>query len=273
MFIPQLVKSHASPVYSSLSDMIILNPEDHTAVKFLLTSFPYLDIMASVSLRAKRCLDLNHEFLLEGNCIQLDQLFGCENWALLLLSKINELDTWKMECEKNGKLSIAELAKRASKIEDELEVRLDKIPLRDGDQSQKPSSRTHIDDNTSSELTRIFALSGLTYLHIVVSGPHPDLPEIVASVSRTVHAFEKLSNKDLLPNMVWPFCVTGCMVSEDKQDVFRALISAGSTQQAAFGTFRRACEIVEKCWKTRTTGTTCEWSSVMESMGQQILLV
>lgn len=229
--------------------------------------------MASVSLRAKTCLDLNHEVLLEGNSIQLDQLFGCENWALLLLSKINALDTWKRECEKNGKLSIAELAKRGSRIEDELEVRLDKMPLHDEDQSQKLSGRTRIGDNTSSEITRIFALSGLTYLHVVVSGPHPDLPEIVDSVSRTVHAFEKLSSKDLLQNTVWPFCVTGCMVSEDKQDVFRALISAGRTQRGTFGTFRRACEIVEKCWKTRTTGTTCEGSSVMESMGQQILLV
>jgi hypothetical protein len=164
------------------------------------------------------------------------------------------LDTWRRECEKNGKLSIAELAKRASKIEDELEVRLDKMPLRRGDRSQKLSGSTHIGDNMSSELISILALSELKYLHIVVSGPHPDLPEIVGSVSRAVHTFEKLSNKDLLQNTVWPFCVTGCMVSEDKQDVFRALISAGSTQRTAFGTFRRACEIVEKCWKTRTTG-------------------
>ena len=200
-------------------------------------------------------------------------MFGCENWALLLLSKINALDIWKIECEKNGKLSIAELAKRASRIEDELEVRLGKMPLHDEDQSQKLPGRTCIGDNTSSGITRIFALSGLTYLHVVVSGPHPDLPEIVDSVSWTVHAFEKLSNKDLLQNTVWPFCVTGCMVSEYKQGVFRAFISAGRTQRSTFGTFGRACEIVEKCWKTRTTRKTFEWLSMMESMGQQILLV
>ena len=50
---------------------------------------------------------------------------------LLLLSKINALDTWKIECENNGKLSLAELAKRASTIEDELEVRLSKMPPHD----------------------------------------------------------------------------------------------------------------------------------------------
>jgi len=127
----------------------------------------------------ERASDLNHEFLLEGNDIQRDRLLGCENLTMLLLSKINPLDTWQRGCEKNGKLNIAELAKRASKIEDELELRLDKMPLRGGDQSHKLSGRTHIGDNMSSELTSILALSGLTYLHIVVSGPHPDLPEII----------------------------------------------------------------------------------------------
>jgi hypothetical protein len=74
----------------------------------------------------ERASDLNHEFLLEGNDIQRDRLLGCENLTMLLLSKINPLDTWQRGCEKNGKLNIAELAKRASKIEDELELRLDK---------------------------------------------------------------------------------------------------------------------------------------------------
>jgi hypothetical protein len=128
------------------------------------------------------------------------------------------------------------------------------MPLRGGDQSHKLSGRTHIGDNMSSESTSILTLSGLTYLHIVVSGPHPDLPEIVGNVSWTVHAFDKLSIKDLLQNIVWPFRVAECMISEDKQDVFRALISAGSTQRAASGTFRRGCEILERCWKTRQQG-------------------
>ena len=135
-----------------------------------------------------------------------------------------------------------------------------------GDQSHKLSGRTHIGDNTSSDLTRIFALSGLTYLHIVVSEPHPDLPEIIGSVSQTVHEFEKLSNKNLLQNSLAILCNWMHGIGGWTRRL-RALISAGSTQRAAFGTFRRACEIVEKCWKTRTTGTTCEWSSLMENMG------
>lgn len=100
-----------------------------------------------------RVSELNHEILLEWNSIQLDQLLGCENWKLLLPSKINALDTWQRECKTNGKLSIANLAKRASKIEDELKVTLDKMPLRGGDQSKKLSGPTHIGDNTSSEFT------------------------------------------------------------------------------------------------------------------------
>jgi hypothetical protein len=59
----------------------------------------------------------------------------------------------------------------------------------------------------------------------VVSGAHPDLPEINDSVGRAMDALGALRDRKLLARVVWPACVTGCMVSEDKQNAFRNLVA------------------------------------------------
>lgn len=95
---------------------------------------------------------------------------------MLLILEASKLDDWKRECEKNRRLSVAELVRRGTKIETDINQGLAILD------SHRPSQR-QIDSSIATEaqilvVTECFALAALTYIHVVVSGPHPDLPEL-----------------------------------------------------------------------------------------------
>ena len=126
---------------------------------------------------------------------------------------------------------------------------------------------------TCTEITKIFALSAMTYLHVVVSGAHPELPEIMASISKTVAAFQRLTDKKMLRNLVWPFCISGCLAREEQHGIFRDLISAAEITQSTIGTCLEAFKIMEECWEARKTcSCNYDWVSVMNKRGQYVLL-
>ena len=255
-----------------LKDICFLSPEDHFAIELLLGAFLWLDILAHVSTRAKLSSQFNHEVLLERGNIQLESLFGCKNWAMLLIFKVSKLDNWKRECEENRRLSVAELVRQGAKIEAALNQGLAGISSQNTSQMRTSSNFTPEDQ--CSAITEVFALAALTYLHVVVSGAHPDLPEINDSVARAMDALGALRDRKLLARVVWPACVTGCMVSEDKQNTFRDLVAVECFAQGVLGTLPQAHDIIEHCWKEREAGAgNCEWFSAMKSIGLHLPLV
>jgi hypothetical protein len=50
------------------------------------------------------------------------------------------------------------------------------------------------------------------------------LPEIQNSVSNTLEAFRVLPDPTLLRNLVWPFCIIGCMASKKNEEFFNIAI-------------------------------------------------
>jgi hypothetical protein len=74
-----------------------------------------------------------------------------------------------------------------------------------------------------------------------------------------------MTELNLLRNLVWPFCITGCLASEGKYGFFRGFICAANTKERDIGTCVEAFEIVEECWRLRKAGSRgCDWAFVME---------
>lgn len=144
-----------------------------------------------------------------------------------------------------------ELIKRGSQIEARLRAKLADI--------EKESPTGFSSDNTSgilfapasSEITKIFALSAMTYLYIVISGAYPGLPESIESVSATINAFQSLTDSKLLRNLVSPFCISGCLSLDGQQAISRDLASAAEITQSTVGTCFEALKIMEECWEIR----------------------
>ncbi|KAK9326943.1 hypothetical protein V1520DRAFT_376242 [Lipomyces starkeyi] len=96
-----------------------------------------------------------------------------------------------------------------------------------------------------AEISKIFTLSANTYLRVVISGAHPELPEITESVSETVLAFKSLKDPRLLRNAIWLFCISGCLALEEQQSFFRDLVTAADIAQWTVGTCFEAFKIIE----------------------------
>jgi hypothetical protein len=253
-----------------------LDSEDDSAIRFLLGSFISFDIISCASTRSSPFLGLDHKLILERAGIHLENLTGCENWAMVFIFEISLLDKWKKEAERAYKLSIVELTKRGSQIEERLQERLADIENRPKSSIGASSGNSSgiLSASVHTEITKIFALSAMTYLHVVISGAYPEVPEITKSVSKTIHAFQSLTDAKLLQNMAWPFCISGCLAFDRKQHtVFRDLVSTAEITQSTVGTCLEALKIMEECWEVRKKcSDNYDWVSVMDKRGQYVLL-
>lgn len=225
--------------------------ESVRALQFLTGVFVYLDILTNAGLSKPRC-DIDYTQILKGNkpegVIQLDQITGCRNEVMLLIVQILNLQRWKHHASLQKELSIRELAMRAKGIEDELLKHLTCFSHNNtssGPRRDKSRSAQVID-----EITLIFACSAISYLHVVVSGLQPSLPEIRSSVAQTITAIGKLSDKTMLgSNLVWPICITGCLVNKDQERFFRLLQSR--VMDDHLSRYSAALQIMESTWAGR----------------------
>ncbi|KAL8936304.1 MAG: hypothetical protein Q9216_004998 [Gyalolechia sp. 2 TL-2023] len=281
-FIPTLLEART---HLKMLDMTIPNhasdepheinphPEGDCAINVLLGSFISFDIISSASTRSPPILKMNHLHILNTLEISLESVSGCRTSIMALIFEISSLDEWKKEAQRAHKLSIVDLAKRGGQIHERLRQEVAAIdgPPSIGLSHYNPSeiARTA----THPQISRIFALAAITYLHVVISGAYAELPEISDSVSETVLAFKCLKDPRQIRNIVWPFCISGCLAPESQYDFFRNLIARAEVTQWGTGTCFEALQIVEECWRARAVeGGNCDWAAAMRRRGCCVLL-
>jgi hypothetical protein len=150
----------------------------------------------------------------------MEKYIGIRNWVMIFIGKIASLDDWKRTSQSSGTLSIIELVKKATQLETELKQALDDFS-KDCENSttlERPARLTlpHLAPLSvySNYLTELYATSALTYLHVAVSGPCPDLPDIRETVCRAMELIKKLPDPTLPRCMWWPLLITGGMAGK-----------------------------------------------------------
>ncbi|KAH8805160.1 fungal-specific transcription factor domain-containing protein [Xylogone sp. PMI_703] len=124
-----------------------------------------------------------------------------------------------------------------------------------------------------NDVTAIFGLAPLTYLHVVVSGPNPNLPEIKSSVSRTITSLKELRDPQLSRNLAWPFCVTGCLAANGDRVLINDLMAAAGPPSQQLGNLGSVFCVVEECWRLRGSEQGLwEWRSVMAHLDEHFFL-
>jgi len=227
-----------------------------------------------------------HSSVNVNGIINLEAVVGCQNWVLLQISEIATLDAWKQRCKRDGSLDVMELVRRAKTIKDYLEARL--AVLDDASATTVEGTRglldiltasmnQHLSTTTSQTLlvTRVWAHAALLYLFVVVSGWQPANPEVRYHVGRIVESLVcQISPSSLLSTVVWPFCVAGCLAEPMHEITMRMMVHRLEPPHA-FGTVRKAFEIMENVWHNRdgAEGTNRDLASCFRSQADFILLV
>ena len=258
---------------------------DDIACDFLISYFIWYDIIACASTRKIPCLEDNYGYI---NTSELSNIMGCESWVMTIIYRISALQRWKVE-QDPCHLDVDHLSAHASELERLLK---DGLTANNGEMSHsllphEPARRQNSREPTTRTIhliTRIFALSALTYLHTVVRGPNPTDSKIKESVEETIDCFRDLTDLNIMRNLVWPFCVTACMATglsngsipkdmDGGTGSFFAELSKPENIEGASGNITKAWEVAAECWKLREQGQDVDWVDGMKSLRCQVLLI
>lgn len=292
-----------------LAHILKKTPSPHPS--FFLTCFLWVDIISQASgLQPPHPPHLGYHFLLSPPAddpdgeplLDLKNMMGCENWAMLVLLDIATLAAWKKSCLQTSPptLNLIELHLRAAAIRHKLETGISNMLLQ-----QKGLQPDSIDHDRKA-VTHLFALSAFTYLAAVVHGTRPSQSTIRAAITRTLPVLATLP-KRLIMRVSWPICVTGCMaVGKVEREVIRSLVSQRSARRQDnvpelmikkeggidvggevgmgegenSGTVWKGMRIVEECWRVHDADVDkgleereFGWEEGMAALGLRILLV
>lgn len=273
---PETGGSPPSSVSSHTSQGPLFN-EEEAALKFLVGMFAWLDITGCVSLGSSPVLTDYHQRLLGGANppVRLDKISGCQNWVMIYIGKIASLDEWRRKSQRSRTLSMIELVQKATQLETEL-----KSALSDFVKNRKSSTDVnkslfmpHLTPLTiyADYVTEVYGTSALTYLHVVVSGAYPELPEIRDNVVKTMEMLKQIPSPLLTRSLWWPMLITASMAVGEEQDFCRSLVAAAGVNDSSPGIGYNIFRTMEECWRRQEMNNHDSqgdgyWGEVMNSL-------
>jgi C6 transcription factor Pro1 len=243
-----------------------LSRSDMLALNHFVTCFIWVDILSyATGLRTFNSATFDYLNLLEDGTLELNKIMGCQNWVMIIMAKTALLEEWKKQKYPTDNPNSPDLFSQATILEALLRRGIARLI-----NARAELSGLDLDSNIVTEL---FACAAITYLHVVVSGAYPELPEIRESVTRTLMALAALPQR-LLIRISWPFAITGCMALGEEQDLFRSLVLEATQTGANIGTIWKGLMVMEECWRINRNqvGGEVSWTTAMKSLGYKILL-
>jgi hypothetical protein len=253
-------------------------PRPETAAfPFLVAVVLWFDLLSCVSTGTGP--RLAYRAILHDYHISLEDVVGCQNWAMVAIGDLAILDLWKKQAQQDDSLSEQELLLRSQSVREQLEEGLAALESKfnlssTGENSQHPA--TERSNNVVYKVTSVFASAAFVQLYTIVHGAFPGHPDIQIAIQKTIEALEQVQDLQDMRGLIWPICISGCMADEHQQFIFEDLIQrvVGESLQD-FGNSTTALRIMQKCWKLRLANpnTQWNWQSTMVEMDICGLLV
>ncbi|OAA65241.1 transcription factor Cys6 [Niveomyces insectorum RCEF 264] len=255
-----------------------LSDGDRAAFDFFLTMYTYCFIVAAVGqgLTARSAASVRRtRAIFHRGQSKLRDMFGCEDAILITLLDIAVLRHWKQRAQRDGTLSVRALTRRAAVLERRLAAGAGAGAATTT--TTTTSTTTAHRDEQIRMITATYRHAGLLFLHVVVSGFYPHLPEIRAAVlqTRDALAYMRAHGDTNFPS--WPFCVAGCLALPADYPHFRALLPPPQAGTHPLVLTMWTLSIVERCWQLRRAQAaheeTVDWVAAMNDLGTRLLLL
>ncbi|KAF4459237.1 C6 zink-finger PRO1A [Fusarium albosuccineum] len=215
---------------------------DQAAFQFFSAFLIFADIISSISLGSAPQLGHCYEDLIaddhscqdeQGLMLQMEDYVGCPGWVLISIGEISRLESWKHSGQYSG--CAEELHNQAKGLEKKLQDGLASIS--GSDPQVKTPSRALV--------AKMWIHAAILHLTVVVEGWQPSHPTITHHVQSISHLLETIPWHLSLRSIMWPFCVAGCLASQDQEHIFRSAVAAMGPFQA-FGTAKQALGLMER---------------------------
>ncbi|KAK3054516.1 hypothetical protein LTR09_004245 [Extremus antarcticus] len=145
--------------------------------------------------------------------LDMQQATGCDSRVFQHIAEVTMLRLWKRECQASQKLNVGEMARKANKLEDQMNVH-----------EQQATRRSEASvDKTVSTVTRVYLAPTKVYLHVVLSDANPDVSDVRDAVDMVVNALKALSDAALIRRLAWPICVAASLADGRHETFFDRL--------------------------------------------------
>lgn len=182
------------------------------------------------------------------------------------------LNIWKKQVEAQQTLSIMQLGIRGATIQRSLSDHLSHIEASFITKCIGTQELSVCRD-ISKTVTLVYARAAVVHLHVVVSGPHPHLPEIRMGVTELIESIKALAREMELSRMSWPLCVAACFATDEELKVLHVLIGDCRNPCGLFANSCDALKVAEECRRLRDEeGINCDWASTMDIMQKHFIL-
>lgn len=227
--------------------------EEQNAVNLLTGVTIYLDVISCVTLNIVPRMSEIHENLLDAssNEIQLQQIFGCDNWVILLIGKIAGLRMDDASPDSNATAITNDFRPKHCSIKAELESGIHENS-HFVEQLECTDEYTFSPGTTVRIVTHIYALAALIYLGIMLPGAHDWCEEVRATVASITKALKLAKYTAAAQSLTWPIYIAGSVAIGSEREFFRDIFYQASSHSLA-GNRRRTLEKLEEIWENIDT--------------------
>ncbi|CAH0029727.1 unnamed protein product [Clonostachys rhizophaga] len=277
---------------------------NQAALRFFTANLLHMDVMASITLERHPRLRTYQENIIPG-CFSkacrenaqtagplfMDEFIGLHNWIVQMIGDVSSLDAWKKEQLSAGTFSVNDLLSRGKVLSDAMQASLQNLDkdmagitgeaafsmiVADPLEELRGTSTNNGDSSTNPVIAShnaVWLRATLVYLYTVVFGWQPNHPEIRSHVIHITKCLTSLPRGACLRNLVWPYCLAGCLAPPEDEDKFR-LMSRRLGALQVFGTVKEATEIMEKVWACREQiDESWDVSKCLRILGHRSLLI
>jgi hypothetical protein len=254
-------------------------PKGHDIITFPFFSgvIMWLDIISSVtSGTAPRMLPLDSDEVpirFQGQA-KLENIVGCSDWALLQIGRISRLYEFQTEsCQHDGSgCSANNLSTYVDRIREDLVQGIAKSHMISLSLSDDPT--TFALDGRSNEITRLFALTGLAYLHSVILGINEGPSCVEPTTVEAMALLRRAASANYTTAVVFPLYIFACIANEEDKPFFRHVFSSAPLLDPTLDHRRKMLLQLEQVWTLRhnadAVGVT--WSEVLQVSDGTLLI-
>jgi C6 transcription factor Pro1 len=241
--------------------------------RFLGSTMIWLDITSSITTGMTPYLLSHHSSALApGSQVKLENIMGCKNWVMLQIGRISALHERKTQALRQGNFNCVEFEPIVADINREIQYGISQEAWERFNISEPNPAK---DSNTLSDptevITNVFTSMGLIYLQLAIQG-FQNLEILDATISAAVGTLKTQIPTHLLPALVAPLYVIGCVAKQEDEQFFRKIFSSSPLLDPSLKHRGRILPILQEIWAERRTTPGYSWEGSLE-LAQNMLLV
>jgi C6 transcription factor Pro1 len=241
--------------------------------RFLGSTMIWLDITSSITTGMTPYLLSRHSSALAPSSqIKLENIMGCKNWVMLQIGRISALHERKTQALRQGNLNCAELEPIVVDISKEIQYGLCQEAWEKFNISELNPAK---DFNTISDptelVTNVFTSMAFIYLQLVIQG-FQNLEILDVTISAAIGILQTQIPTHLLPALVAPLYVIGCVAKQEDEQFFQKIFSSLPLLDPLLKHRGRILPILQEIWEKRRTTPGYSWEDSLE-LAHNILLV